>query len=73
MPNHLAGLPELRLGGLDEESARALLATVISGPLDPGTREATLPYVSRLLAAWRGDAPGAAGLEQALGRRGVRS
>ena len=32
--DHLAGLPELRLGGLDEQSARALLATVISGPLD---------------------------------------
>jgi DNA-binding CsgD family transcriptional regulator len=30
----LAGLPELRLGGLDRESARALLATVIPAPLD---------------------------------------
>ena len=37
-PNHLAGLPELRLGGLDEQSARALLATVTSGPLDEGVR-----------------------------------
>src|SRR4051794_14984057 len=30
----LAGLPELRLGGLDEDDARTLLATVIPGPLD---------------------------------------
>ncbi len=37
-PDHLAGLPELRLGGLDEESARALLATVTSGPLDESVR-----------------------------------
>jgi DNA-binding CsgD family transcriptional regulator len=37
-PNHLAGLPELRLGGLDEQAARALLATVTSGPLDEGVR-----------------------------------
>src|SRR5580704_16391565 len=34
----LAGLPELRLGGLDEQSAQALLATVISGPLDESVR-----------------------------------
>ena len=37
-PNYLAGLPELRLGGLDEQSARALLATVTSGPLDESVR-----------------------------------
>src|SRR5580700_4807624 len=37
-PNHLAGLPELRLGGLDDQSARALLATVTSGPLDVSVR-----------------------------------
>ena len=37
-PDHLAGLPELRLDGLDEESARALLATVTSGPLDESVR-----------------------------------
>jgi DNA-binding CsgD family transcriptional regulator len=37
-PDYLAGLPELRLGGLDEQSARALLATVISGPLDSCVR-----------------------------------
>ena len=37
-PDHLAGLPELSLGGLDEEPARALLATVTSGPLDESVR-----------------------------------
>jgi DNA-binding CsgD family transcriptional regulator len=37
-PDHLAGLPELRLGGLDDQSARALLATVASGPLDESVR-----------------------------------
>ncbi len=37
-PDHLAGLPELRLDGLDEHSARALLATVIPGPLDESVR-----------------------------------
>ncbi|MGH3302436.1 MAG: AAA family ATPase [Streptosporangiaceae bacterium] len=38
-PDHLAGLPELRLGALDEESARALLGTVTSGPLDESVRD----------------------------------
>src|SRR5664279_2240 len=37
-PDHLAGLPEVRLGGLDNESARAVLATVTSGPLDESVR-----------------------------------
>src|SRR5580704_11388143 len=46
-PDYLAGLPELRLGGLDEQSARALLATVISGPLDESVR-------ARILAETRG-------------------
>ena len=45
--DHLAGLPELRLGGLDEQSAQALLATVISGPLDESVR-------ARILAETRG-------------------
>src|SRR4051794_4537595 len=35
----LAGLPELRLGGLDEDDARTLLATVIPGPLDERVRD----------------------------------
>jgi len=37
-PDHLAGLPELRMGGLGNGPARALLATVTSGPLDEGVR-----------------------------------
>jgi DNA-binding CsgD family transcriptional regulator len=37
-PDHLAGLPDLSLGGLDEQPARALLATVTSGPLDEDVR-----------------------------------
>ena len=37
-PDHLAGLPELRLGGLDRGPARALLATVTTGPLDESVR-----------------------------------
>ena len=36
--DHLTGLPELLLGGLDEQPARALLATVTSGPLDESVR-----------------------------------
>ena len=32
----LAGLPELEVGGLRDDHARALLATVIPGPLDEG-------------------------------------
>jgi len=57
-PDHLAGLPELRLGGLDEQSARALLATVISGPLDESVRarilEETHGHPLALLELYRG-------------------
>ncbi len=35
----LAGLPELTIGGLDEDDARALLATVIAGPMDESVRD----------------------------------
>jgi DNA-binding CsgD family transcriptional regulator len=38
-PDHLAGLPELHLAGLDEESARNILATVVAGPLDEAVRD----------------------------------
>ena len=38
-PDPLAGLPELWLGGLDEQAARAVLATVISGRLDDSVRD----------------------------------
>src|ERR1700733_9464406 len=60
-PDHLAGLPELRLGGLDEQSARALLATVISGPLDESVRarilEETHGHPLALLELYRGRSP----------------
>jgi DNA-binding CsgD family transcriptional regulator len=36
--------------------------------VDQGTREATLPYIPLLLAAWRGDAPGAAELAEEMTR-----
>jgi DNA-binding CsgD family transcriptional regulator len=35
----LAGLPELWLDGLDGPDARALLASALAGPIDPGVRE----------------------------------
>ena len=38
----LAGLPELVVGGLRETDARALLDTVITGPLDPRVRDRIL-------------------------------
>jgi DNA-binding NarL/FixJ family response regulator len=44
----LLGLPELRLGGLPENDARALLATVIPGRLDVRARD-------RLIAETRGN------------------
>ncbi len=44
----LVGLPELALGGLPEEDARALLATVIPGRLDERVRD-------RLVAETRGN------------------
>ena len=44
----LAGLPELRLGGLDHEDAGALLATVVPGRLDQRVRE-------RIIAETRGN------------------
>ena len=56
--DHLAGLPELRLDGLDEQSARALLATVASGPLDESVRarilEETHGHPLALLELYRG-------------------
>ncbi len=44
----LVGLPELLLSGLDEDDARALLATVIPGPLDERVRD-------RIVAETRGN------------------
>ena len=44
----LAGLPELRLNGLGEADARALLSTAVSAPLDEGVRD-------RIVAEARGN------------------
>ena len=64
-PDHLADLPELRLGGLDEQSARALLATVTSGPLDESVRARILEEVRghplALLELYRGRSADLAG------------
>jgi DNA-binding CsgD family transcriptional regulator len=45
---HLPGLPELRLSGLDEESAGALLRTIVPGPVDDSVRR-------RIVAETRGN------------------
>jgi DNA-binding CsgD family transcriptional regulator/tetratricopeptide (TPR) repeat protein len=44
----LAGLPEMRLGGLADAEARALLESVVPGPLDAGVRD-------RIVAETRGN------------------
>src|SRR3954447_11263122 len=44
---HLAGLPELALEGLEDEAARALLASAVPGVLDAGVRD-------RIVAETRG-------------------
>jgi DNA-binding CsgD family transcriptional regulator len=38
----LAGIPDLRVGSLPQDAARALLASVVSGPLDATVRERLL-------------------------------
>ena len=45
---HFEGLPELAVGGLDDGDARALLATVVTGPLDERVRD-------RIVAETRGN------------------
>jgi DNA-binding CsgD family transcriptional regulator len=45
---NLAGLPEMRLQGLDDDDARALLDSVVPGPLDAGVRD-------RIVAETRGN------------------
>ena len=48
LPDPLAGLPELTVGGLDDEAARTLLDAVVPGPLDDQVR-------MRILAETRGN------------------
>ena len=45
---HLAGLPELAVGGLDDSDAKELLGTVLAGPLDERVRD-------RIVAETRGN------------------
>ena len=62
LPFALDYLAEIQIQAGELSAAAALLAE--GERIDPGSRAATLPYVSLLLAAWRGDAPAAAGLTQ---------
>ena len=60
LPFALDYLAEIQIQAGELSAAAALLAE--GERIDPGSRAATLPYVSLLLAAWRGDAPAAARL-----------
>ena len=64
LPFALDYLAEIHIQAGELSQAAALL--VERERIDPGTREATLPYVPLLLAAWRGDAPTAAELTEAM-------
>ena len=66
LPFALDYLAEIRIQAGELSKAAALLME--RERVDPGTREATLPYVPLLLAAWRGDAPGAAELAEEMAR-----
>ena len=71
LPFALDYLAEIHIQAGELAQAAALLAE--GERIDPGSRAATLPYVSLLLAAWRGDAPTAAGLSEAMvGEASVR-
>ena len=62
LPFALDYLAEIQIQAGELSAATALLAE--GERIDPGSRAATLPYVSLLLAAWRGDAPTAAELTE---------
>ena len=66
LPFGLDYLAELHIQAGELSQAAALLAE--GERIDPGIRAATLPYVSLLLAAWRGDAPAADELARTLAR-----
>jgi len=64
LPFALDYLAEIQMQAGELSAAAALLAE--GERIDPGSRAATLPYVSLLLAAWRGDAPAATELTENL-------
>jgi DNA-binding CsgD family transcriptional regulator len=64
LPFALDYLAEIQIQAGELSSATVLLAE--GEHIDPGIRAATLPYVSLLLAAWRGDARAAAGLTEEM-------
>jgi DNA-binding CsgD family transcriptional regulator len=66
LPFALDYLAEIHVQAGELSKAAALLME--RERVEPGTREATLPYVPLLLAAWRGDAPGAADLVEEMTR-----
>jgi DNA-binding CsgD family transcriptional regulator len=66
LPFALDYLAEIHVQAGELSAAAALLME--RERVDPGTREATLPYVPLLLAAWRGDATEAAGLAGEMAR-----
>jgi DNA-binding CsgD family transcriptional regulator len=66
LPFALDYLAEIHVQAGELSKAAALLME--RERVDHGTREATLPYVPLLLAAWRGDAPGAAELAEEMTR-----
>jgi hypothetical protein len=66
LPFTLDYLAELHVQAGELSKAAALLME--RERIESGTRAATLPYLPLLLAAWRGDAPGTAGLAQEMTR-----
>jgi DNA-binding CsgD family transcriptional regulator len=64
LPFALDYLAEIQIQAGELSAAAALLAE--GERINPGSRAATLPYVSLLLAAWRGDAPAATELTENL-------
>jgi hypothetical protein len=66
LPFALDYLAEINVQAGELSKATALLME--RERVEQGTREATLPYLPLLLAAWRGDAPGAAELAEEMAR-----
>jgi DNA-binding CsgD family transcriptional regulator len=64
LPFALDYLAEIQIQAGQLSAAEALMLE--RERIDPGVRQATLPYVSLLLAVWRGDAPNAAKLTEVI-------